>query len=114
MDQVLMVRHAVLALKRSVRSVAREFKLSRNTVRRYVDGVEVGVRKPAARGRPVTEAATARIGEIVEASKAWTAGKQRLTAARVHAMLRAEDVTVGRTVVKCAFRAIVISQIGAS
>lgn len=104
MDQVLMVRHAVLAQKRSVRSVAREFKLSRNTVRRYVDGAEVGVRKAAARERPVTEKATVRIVAIVEASKAWTAGKQRLTAARMHELLRAEGTTVGRTVVKAVMR----------
>lgn len=104
MDQVLMVRHAVLAQKRSVRAVAREFKLSRNTVRRYVAGAEVGVRKPAARGRPVTAQATARIVAIVEASKAWTAGKQRLTAARVHALLREEGVVVGQTVVKAVMR----------
>ncbi len=104
MDQVFIVRHEVLAKKRSVRAVARELGISRNTVRRYLAGGEVGVRATALRPRPVTEATKTRVHELVEASKGWTAGKQRLTAARVHRMLREEGVAVGETVVKEAMR----------
>ncbi len=45
MDQVYVVRHKVLVERRSVRRVARELGISRNTVRRYVDGAPPGVRK---------------------------------------------------------------------
>ncbi len=36
MDQIHVVRHKVLVEKQSVRAVARELKMSRNTVRKYV------------------------------------------------------------------------------
>jgi transposase len=40
MDQVYVVRYKVLVEGLSVRRVAREVGVSRNTVRRYVDGAE--------------------------------------------------------------------------
>ena len=45
MDQVYVVRHKVLVEGRSARQVAEELGISRNTVRRYVEGVEPS-RKP--------------------------------------------------------------------
>jgi transposase len=37
---------------------------------------------------------------LLDESPQWTAGKQRLTAARLHALLRTENLVVGETVVK--------------
>jgi len=39
-DQVLVIRHKVLQEGRSVRSVAREFDVSRNTVHKYLSQAE--------------------------------------------------------------------------
>lgn len=39
-DQVLVIRHKVLHEERSVRSVAREFGVSRNTVQKYLSQAE--------------------------------------------------------------------------
>ena len=99
MDQVFVVRHKVLVEKQSVRRVAREHGISRNTVRRYVEGAVPGVRATPKRGRPKSEAVQARTLELLAESAAWTAGKQRLTLARLHQMLRAEGYDVGVTVV---------------
>lgn len=100
MDQVFVVRHKVLVEKRSVRQVAREMGISRNTVRRYVEGAPIGVRRPTVRPKPVTDLVAARVAAILEDSRSWTAGKQRLTATRLHGILRAEGNVVGETVVK--------------
>jgi len=100
MDQVFVVRHKVLVEKLSARVVAKQMGISRRTVRRYLDGAEPGVRKPSARARPVSAGVERRIEEVLAASERWTSGKQRLTAARLLALLRAEGVRVGYTTVK--------------
>jgi transposase len=100
MEQVYGIRHLVLGEGWTIRRAAREFKVSRNTVRRYLAGAEPGVRKPAARARPVLERVRARIDEILADSKAWTQGKQRLTATQLHRILVGEGRAVGVTLVK--------------
>ena len=100
MDQVHVVRHKVLVEGQSARRVAREMGLSRNTVKRYVEGAEAGVRKEPTRSRPVHEKVGPRIAELLEASKKWTTQKQKLTAARLWEMLRGEDFEVGYSLVK--------------
>jgi len=100
MEQVHAIRHLVLAEGWGVRRVAREFGVSRNTVRRYLAGAEPGVRKRSARPRPVLERVRARMDEILEDSPRWTQGKQRLTATRLHGMLVEAGHEVGVTLVK--------------
>lgn len=101
MDQVHVVRHKVLVEGVSVRTVAREMGISRNTVRRYVLGAIPGERKPSPpRAQPTIESARARLGAILEESPRWTGGKQRLTAARLHQLLVHEGHQVGETLVK--------------
>ena len=100
MDQAYVVRHKVLVEGLSARRVAREMGLSRNTVRRYVEGAEPGVRKEPMRARPVFEQVSARVDEILTDAPRWTGGKQRLTAARLHEMLQVEGYRVGYTLVK--------------
>lgn len=103
MDHVHVVRHKVLVEGRTQRSVARELGLSRTTVGKYV-GQAVAVRKAEAgpRPRPVWDTVAERVQALLTDSVRWTAGKQRLTATRLHALLLAEGKRVGVTVVKAA------------
>jgi transposase len=80
--------------------VARELRLSRVTVRRYLGGAEPGVRKPAVRARPVLARVQARLDALLSEAPGWTHGKQRLTATRLHRMLAEEGDVVGVTLVK--------------
>ena len=99
MDKAHAIRHSVLVLGKSRRWTAREFKVSRRTVDRYVDGeVEPGRRKPSARASPVREAAAAALERLVEETK--VAKKQKLTAMRALELLKSRGVSVGYTLVK--------------
>ena len=101
MDQVYVVRHKVLVEGRSARQVAAELGISRNTVRRYVEGAEPS-RRPVTRPAPVLEAVRPRIEALLGESPRWTGGKQRLTATQLHRMVVAEGHQVGVTLVKAA------------
>src|SRR5690606_42104932 len=50
------------------------------------------------RPRPVSEAVGPRIATLLEEAPRWTTAKQRLTATRLHQLLRAEGYAVGVTV----------------
>ncbi len=102
MDQVHVIRHQVLVEGRSRRQVAREFGISRLTVRKYVGETVPDRKVPAPRSRPVWQAVQARVETLLTESVQWTGGKQRLTATRLHGLLVAEGHTVGVTVVKAA------------
>ena len=100
MDQVHVIRHKVLVEGVPQRRVAREMGVSRNTVRRYLamPAPKYGPRSP---GRtPARDAAWPRIQALLAEAPRWTAGKQRLTATRLHKMLAAEGLEVGVTTVK--------------
>jgi transposase len=99
MDQVYVLRHKVLKEGQSIRRVAHELGLSRNTVVKYLDQPEL-VRSPRRqRGRPVWEAVKPRLEELVAGWEPRTTGKQRITAMRLHRQLRTEGYRVGRTLV---------------
>lgn len=101
MEEVYVVRHRHLVEGVSIRRLAREMGIDRNTVRRYLRGAEPGVGKPRGiAGAPVRDAVKPRAEEILADSKRWTGGKQRLTAARLYTMLRGEGHDTGYTVVK--------------
>lgn len=100
MDQVHVVRHKVLVEGRTQRAVARELGIARVTVRKYLEQSAPDRREITARPRPVWDAVAARVQAVLVDSVRWTAGKQRLTATRLHAMLVAEGHAVGVTVVK--------------
>jgi transposase len=100
MDQVHVIRHKVLVEGRSQRAVARELGVSRLTVKKYL-AQAVPVRHEAQpRARPVSEAVGPRIAALLADAPRWTTAKQRLTATRLHQLLRAEGYAVGVTVVK--------------
>jgi transposase len=99
MDQVHVIRHKVLAEGRSVRSVARELRVSRNTVRKYLQHSEP-VRREGPRARPVLETVAPRIEEILEEWSRRTTRKQRVTGSRLHQQLVEEGLTAGVTTVR--------------
>jgi len=99
-DQVHVIRHKVLVEGRSQRRVAKEFGISRVTVRKYLEEA-VPVRKETApRARPVWAKVGARIDALLAESPQWTGGKQQLTATRLHELLVGEGHQVGVTLVK--------------
>jgi transposase len=101
MEEVFVVRHKVLVEGVPVRRVARALGISRNTVRRYLRGAPPGVGQPRGRrGHPVRDVVGPRAAAILGEAPRWTGGKQRLTAARLHQMLRGEGFSVGETLVK--------------
>jgi transposase len=100
MDQVHVIRHQVLVEGRSQRRVAKEFGISRLTVRKYVREAAPRRKETGPRARPVWDAVAERVQALLVDSVRWTGGKQRLTATRLHALLIAEGHAVGVTVVK--------------
>ena len=100
MDQVHVIRHKVLVEGVSIRQVAREMGVSRNTVRRYLERPQPTYGPRQAAPSPVREAALPRVEALLADSVRWTGGKQRLTAKRLWRMLRDEGLRVGITTVK--------------
>jgi transposase len=100
MDQVHVIRHQVLVEGRSQRRVAKEFGISRLTVRKYVAEAAPRRKETGPRARPVWDKVAERVEALLTASAQWTGGKQRLTATRLHELLVAEGHAVGVTVVK--------------
>jgi predicted transcriptional regulator len=79
MDQVHVLRHKVLVEGLSARKVARELGISRNTVRRYLEGSPPETRKAVERPRPVQDRVRERAEALLKDAPRWTGGKQRLT-----------------------------------
>jgi transposase len=101
MEEVYVVRHRHLVEGVPIRQLAREMGIDRNTVRRYLRGAPAGVGKPRGiAGSPVHDAIKVRAKALLEESRRWTQGKQRLTAARLRALLVGEGLIVGYTTVK--------------
>jgi transposase len=100
MDQVHVIRHKVLVEGLTVRQVARQLGISRNTVKRYLDLPSPTRVESKPRATPVLDKVGTRIEAILTDAPRWTGGKQRLTARRLHRMLRDEGVDVGVTLVK--------------
>jgi len=100
MSEIHVVRHKVLVEGQKIRRVAREMGIARNTVRKYLAQAAPARVEKEPRARPVLEKVGARLEALLAESPQWTAGKQRLTATRLHAMLVTEGFTVGVTTVK--------------
>jgi len=100
MDQVHVIRHKVLIDGRSRRSVAREMRVSRNTVRRYLRVSEPRRVEREPRARPVLEEVAPRLEELMESWLRRTTRKQRITGARLHRQLLEDGFEVGVTTVR--------------
>ncbi|MDQ5827575.1 MAG: IS21 family transposase [Chloroflexota bacterium] len=100
MDQVHVIRHKVLIDGQSIRSVARELGISRNTIRKYLTLSEpvrvVCQKKPS----PVMEMVAPRIEEILTEWREHTTTKQHITGTRIHRQLVEEGYEVGITTVR--------------
>ncbi len=99
-DQVHVIRHKVLVEGRSQRHVAKEFGVSRVTVRKYVEEAGPMRRESAPRARLAWDKVSARVEALLAESAQWTAGKQQLTATRLHEWLVGAGHRVGVTLVK--------------
>ncbi len=97
MDQVHVIRHKVLIEGVSIREVAREMGVSRNTVRKYLRESEPARKCLVSRGKPVMEAVEGRIEELLSEWATRTTAKQRVTGTRLHRELVQEGFAVGQT-----------------
>lgn len=100
MDQIHVVRHKVLVEGMSIRQVAKEMGIARNTARRYLVDTPPVERRPTERKHPVTDAVRPRLHALLAEAPRWTGGKQRLTSMRLHEMLLAEGLTISARMVR--------------
>ena len=101
MDRAYVIKHKWHHEGLSIRQIARELEVSRNTVRKYVyaDG-EPRRRESDKRPQPVLEEVGERIDEILQEWGRRTTPKQRITGTLVHQQLVGEGYQVGSTTVR--------------
>ena len=99
-DQVHVIRHKVLVEGRAIRAVAREMRVSRNTVRKYLKESEPKRKVTGPRSRPIEEKVKPAIEAILDAWKDRTTPKQRVTGTRVHRQLVEDGHEVSVTTVR--------------
>jgi transposase len=101
MDQVHVIRHKVLVEGQSIRSVAREMGVGRNTIKKYLKMSEPVVRVVGQKkSSPVKEMVAPRIDHLLEEWHHRTTQKQRITGTRIHRQLVEEGYKVGITTVR--------------
>jgi transposase len=100
MDKVYVIRHKVIVEGKSIRCVARELSVSRNTVTRYLRLSEPIGKASFPRPRPVMEKVAPRIEELLEEWAPRVTPKQRLSGSRLHRQLIEEHYQVGITAVR--------------
>jgi transposase len=100
MDKVYVIRHKVLVEGKSIRSVAQEMDVSRNTVARYLGLSEPVRAQGPPRGRPVMDIVAPRIDELLEEWKDRVTPKQRVTGSRILRQLRDDHYHVGITTIR--------------
>ncbi len=100
MDRVYVIRHKWHHEGLSIRQIARDLGVSRNTVRKYVGDDGEPRRRASPRPRPVLDDVRERIEEILQEWQTRTTGKQRITGTLVHRQLVGEGYRVGSTTVR--------------
>jgi transposase len=102
MDLVHVIRHKVLVEGRSQREVAREMKVARKTVRKYLTQAEPRRVEKAPRRRWVKQVVAPAVESLLASWEGRTTAKQRVTAPRVLEELRAQGPgpTASLTVIK--------------
>jgi transposase len=101
MDQVHVIRHKVLVEAQSIRSVAREMGVGRNTIKKYLKLSEpVRLVHQHKKPSPVKEMVVPRIEQILQEWRHRTTHKQRITGTRIHRQLVEEGYKVGITTVR--------------
>ena len=100
MSQVHVIRHKVFVEECSIRSVASDMGVSRNTVRKYLEQSEPERREHGPRPAPLREEAARRIDELLADLDGRLSGKQRLTGTRILQMLRERGYEGGITTIR--------------
>lgn len=100
MEPVTIIRHKVKNEGRSIRSIAKELGISRNTVRKYLKMSEPQRIENSSRPCPVLDQVASRIDELLEEWKGRTTPKQRITGSKIFEQLREEGYRVGVTTVR--------------
>ena len=99
MDRIYVIKHKWHHEGLSIRQIARDLGVSRNTVRKYVDAEREPRRREAGkRPQPVLAKVRERIDEILREWGQRTTPKQRITGTLVHKQLLGE----GYQVLRCA------------
>jgi transposase len=101
MGQAQVIRHKHFVEGIPMRRIAREMKMSRNTVRKYLLG-EGEPKREMGQGRaaPVREGAASRIEGVLEEWSGRTTKKQRITGSRMYRQLVEEGFAVGITTMR--------------
>lgn len=97
---VTVIRYKIQNEKKSIRRVARELGVSRNTVRKYLKISEPARVESNPRHCPVMDQVAPRIDQLLKEWKSRTTPKQRVTGTRVYEKLREEGYQVGPTTVR--------------
>ena len=101
MDLAYVIKHKWHHEGLSIRQIARDLGVSRNTVRKYVDADgEPRRREAGKRTQPVLDEIRERIDEILQEWGRRTTPKQRITGTLVHKQLVGEGHLVGSTTVR--------------
>lgn len=100
MEDVVIIRHKVNNEEKSIRGVAQELGISRNTVRKYLKTAEPKRVEKEPRRHPVLEKVASRIDELLKEWKPQSTAKQRITGTRIHEQLLQEGYQVGSTTVR--------------
>ena len=91
MDRAYVIKHKWHHEGLSIRQIARDLGVSRNTVRKYVDVEgERRRREPDKRPQPVLDEVRERIDELLDEWGRRTTRKQRITGTLVHKQLLGE------------------------
>src|SRR5882757_792891 len=97
MDQAFVIRHKVLVEGLSLRQVATEMGISRNTVKKYLDHSEPRYESSTARPNVVLDKIGPRIEELLAEWSGSVTHKQRITGRRILRQLREEGFNTGLT-----------------
>jgi transposase len=100
MGQAHVIRHKVFIEGRSIRQVAREMMISRNTVRKYLAQSEPKRLETRPRERHMLEKVKSRIDALLKEWAPRTTAKQRITGSRIHEQLLLEGYYVGITTIR--------------
>ena len=100
MDQVSIIRDRYFNLQHSVRRIARELELSRNTVKKYVGEAEPVRKQRKVKERPVRDEAQEKVQEVIERLRGRTTAKQAITGTLLHLELQKEGLQVGISTVR--------------
>lgn len=103
-DTVHVVRFKVLVEGLSRRKVARQLRLSRSTVAKYLEVSAPSRVETTSRAKPVFDQVSARLDALLDEWRTRTTPKQRITGTRLHRQLVEEGYQIGVTTLRAYLR----------